>query len=131
MARIRLGKLLASAIYGGVDIGLEELDKYRGWTEPFKKSTDIARAVVAIGSGIANYLGIEEDLSEALFYSSLPLLEKSVYVAVRRAVGMSSSSERRTITASQAGFRRIVQETPVVQRMTGTPAPGTSTLISY
>ena len=129
MARIRFDKLLASAIYGGADIGLEELDKSRGWTEPFKKSTDIVRAAVTVGSGIVNYLGIEEDFSDVLFYSSLPLFEKSVYIAVRKTIGMSSSSERRTITTSQAGFRRVVQEAPVIQRMT--PTPGTSTLISY
>jgi len=133
MARIRLGKLLTSAIYGGLDIGLEELDKRMGWTEPFRKATDIVRALTAVGSGVVNYLGIEEDLSEVLFYSSLPLFEKSVYVAVKKYTGLgssSSSSERRVITTSEAGFKRVTQTTPVVVQKS-TPTTGGPTLISY
>ena len=128
MARIRIGKLLTSALYGGLDIGLEELDKRMGWTEPFKKSADIVRAITAVGSGLLNYLGIEEDLSEVLFYSSLPLFEKSVYVVVKKYTGLGSSSERRVITTSEAGFRRVTQTASVVR---STPTAGGPTLISY
>lgn len=114
MARITLRKGLTSAIYGALDIGLEELDKIKGWTEPFKNATDIERAVVCVGGGLVNYLGIETDLSEPLFYSSLPLLEKSIYKAVRGYVKKGYTPR----SASEAGYVRItpspqVQATPV------------------
>ena len=110
MAKISINKVLASAIYGALDIGMNELDANKGWKEPFKNATDISRAVVFLGSGIANYLGFETEYSEALFYSSIPLLEKSFYSAVR---GYFKAGFTVPKAASELGFRR---EAP-------TPAP--------
>jgi hypothetical protein len=102
MAKIGMKKGLTSVIYGAFDIGMNELDAMKGWKEPFRNATDISRAVVFLGSGIANYFGFETEYSEALFYSSIPLLEKSVYSLVRGyfKAGFTPRS------ASELGFRR-------------------------
>jgi hypothetical protein len=102
MAKISIKKGLSSAIYGAFDIGMNELDAWKGWKDPFKNATDISRTIVFLGSGIANYFGFETEYSEALFYSSIPLLEKSVYNAVRKFVKERFAPK----TASELGFRR-------------------------
>jgi len=94
-----------------------------------KKAADGLRSAVFIGSGLLNYLGVAEDLTEALFYSSLPLFMKSVYTAVKKYTGFSS--ERKVLTTSEAGFRRVTPTTqpsviPIVHTPTGSP-----TITSY
>jgi hypothetical protein len=84
MARISLGKALASCGVGLLDIGTEELDEYMEWTEPFVRSTDYVRIVVCGGSLAANLLRIEENYSEATFYASLPLVKKSLRDLVKQ-----------------------------------------------
>jgi len=78
---ITLEKALASAGYGLVDIAAQELDKRKGWSEPFKNATDVSRAAVCLGSLVVNIAGLEGEVTEALFYSSLPKLEESIYRA--------------------------------------------------
>jgi len=102
MAKIGMKKVLTSVIYGAFDIGMNELDAMKGWKEPFRNATDISRAVVLLGSGIANYFGFETEMSEALLYSSIPLLEKSVYSAVKGYFKAGFTPK----AASELGFRR-------------------------
>jgi len=113
MAKVNIRKTLVSGIYGIFDIGMEEFDKIKGWTEPFKNATDITRAIATIGSGIVNYMGIETEYSEALFYSSLPLLEKSVYKVVKGFIKFGY-----TPRASEVGFRREIQSQPQAPTIT-------------
>jgi len=126
MAKITLKKGLASAAVGGIDIGLEELDKSKGWTEPFRKSTDIFRTAAVAGSGLANFFGFETDISESVFYSALPLFEKTAYESVRKYLKLGSSSERRVLTTSEAGFKRVAQ-VQVPAAPVARPAPVTIT----
>jgi len=109
MAKITLKKGLASVAVGLANIGTKELDKSKGWTEPFKNSNDIFRTAALAISGFVNFLGIEEDFSEAAFYSAVPLFAETAYEAVRKYFKLSSSSERKVITTSEAGFKRIAQ----------------------
>lgn len=85
---VKLVKIGTSGIVGLVDIGLEKLDEMQGWTEPFRKSQDIFRAG-AFSFGLINELALRivpSDVGESLMDSSLPLLEKSIYEFVSKAV---------------------------------------------
>lgn len=103
MAKLTISKVLLSGGYGGLDIALEEFAPapvLGPLTGP-----DIERLVVAAGSGIANWMGYEDDYSEVLFYSSLPLAEKTIFRQVRAALG--PVGVRSVISARNAGFTRI------------------------
>ena len=79
---VTLTGTMASLLMGGADIGVEKLDAKMGWTKPFKRSKDYVR-IAGVGGGIVMDLFTKEGsmfqkIGEALFYSSLPMIERSV-----------------------------------------------------
>jgi len=74
----RWDKSISAILFGLADIGTEMLDAKQNWTQPFKNSTDWLRTAAFAGSAIANIMDIETEVSEALFYASMPLFFKSV-----------------------------------------------------
>jgi len=75
---------------GLVHVGTLLLDERQGWTEPFKRASDYPQ-LIGFGVGLAIDaldIGPEEgEIGEALALSSLPLLTRSIYEAVRHYVG--------------------------------------------
>lgn len=82
---IKLIEVGTSAGVGALDIITEEVDKKQGYLKPFQNVTDLSRAVVTIGGYAANYSEMgDAEVSKAAVLSGLPLLEKSIYKAIRR-----------------------------------------------
>ena len=92
---IKLEKVGTSALVGVADIVTEELDLYQGYTKAFQNVTDWARVVYAAGGYVANSMGIEPDATEVVVLSSMPLLEKSVYKAVKQYTGLGVAGRGR------------------------------------
>ena len=75
---VSIMKAVSSAAIGGLDIGLEMWDEQDGRTEPFKRATDFGR-IGAVAGGLAlDFFMPRMGVGEAMFYSGIPLLEKSI-----------------------------------------------------
>jgi len=75
MAKISLQKAIISGAVGLIDIGAKQLDASYGKVLGPLTPSMIAETGLAIGSALVNYMGIETDKSETIFYASLPLFE--------------------------------------------------------
>lgn len=98
MAKISGKGFLVSAGFGVLDIAAEMLAPAPvivGLNGP-----DVLRLAAALGAGVINYTGYERDFSEPLFYSALPLAEKTIYSMVKGAAGGATFTRR----ASEMGF---------------------------
>ena len=88
---ISLKKLGMSAGYGALDLATEWADKEMSKKnpsilKPFQNATDIQRAVAFLGGVGATYFMRDPmitEIAETVAIASIPLLEKSVYKAVR------------------------------------------------
>jgi len=76
-------KYLVSAGLGAADIALEELDARAGRTEPFRKYSDWFRVGMFALGLFGDIIGLPEDVRDAIMVADIPLLEKTVWNAVR------------------------------------------------
>lgn len=81
---IALRKIGSSAGIGLLDIVAEEVDLHEGYTKPFQNITDWGRVAYTVGGYTANHMGYNEEVTEAIVLSGLPLIEKSIWKAVKR-----------------------------------------------
>ena len=113
-------KIGTSAAIGVVDIVAEEADERLGYKEPFKNIHDILRAV-EFGFGLVHEglgLGIiPSDAAESIMDASLPLLEKSIYEAVKKMAGAG------------AGYSKVIVR-KVGETRTTTPMTPAATVVS-
>jgi len=118
---INLVKIGTSAAIGVVDIVAEEADKRFGYTEPFRNIHDILRAA-EFGFGLVHEglgLGIiPSDVAESMMDASLPLLEKSIYEAVKKMAGAG------------AGYKKVIVRKVGETRTTTAPATPAATVVS-
>jgi len=89
------------------------LDEKQEWTEPFKRASDYS-ALIGFGAGLViDALDIEDDIGEALALSSLPLLTRSIYEAVRHYVGGGGAKKRKVV--ARKGRWKMIKEGRVVR----------------
>jgi len=92
---IKLVKVGISAGVGVLDLGTEYLDEKQGYTKSFQNVTDWARVAYTVGGYAANSMKlVDDDISEPMVLAGLPLLEKSVYGAVKEYVLKGKSQGR-------------------------------------
>lgn len=115
--KLKLKELGTSAVYGLVDIGAEIADQNLAATmpnisKPFQNVTDLSRAV-AVGAGLVlPYVSRNKavnDLAETVSIAAIPLLEKSIYKAVRTFMSPTGRYEGRLVLRN-AG---TVQQMPI------------------
>lgn len=81
---LKLVEVGTSGIFGALDIGTEYADETLGYTKPFQNITDWARTGAVVGGYLGNVMKFgPEDVTGPLVLSGIPLLEKSVYNAVK------------------------------------------------
>jgi len=81
---IKLIKLGTSAGYGALDIVAEYADETLKYTKSFQNITDWLRVGAVVGGYAGNMMEVGlEDVTESLVLSGFPLLEKSLYRAVK------------------------------------------------
>lgn len=81
---IKLVEMGVSAGVGVADIATEYLDEKQGYTKSFQNITDWGRVVYTVGGYAASSMRlIGEDISETMVLSGIPLLEKSIWGAVK------------------------------------------------
>lgn len=87
---IKLVKLGVSAGVGVADIITEYVDEKQGYKKSFQNVTDWGRVVYTAGGYVANSMdlekGAEKPISESMVLAGIPLLEKSIYGAVKEYV---------------------------------------------
>ena len=105
-------KYLVSAGVGAGDIVLEEMDTKAGRVEPFKKYTDWYRVGIFALGLFGPVLGLPSDIADALLLSDIPLLEKTVWSAIK---------ELKTGPAPATGgyvLEEVVEEKPAPKAVT-------------
>jgi len=95
-------KYVVSAGVGAGDIALEEVDARTGRTEPFKKYSDWYRVGLFLLGLFGDLAGIPEDVTEPIALSTIPLVEKTVWSAVKKMFPVGYSSE----------YELVPEETP-------------------
>lgn len=120
-------KVQTAALYGLVDIGAEIADSKLKLTnpqmnKPFMNITDASRLVAVASPLINQYVLKNGSLAatlEDVQVAALPLLEKSVYNAVRNWMptlpSIQGRSEGRLVLKSRGDFAVTSQFTPMVQ----------------
>ena len=84
---IKLVKMGTSAVVGAADIITDYIDEKREYVKSFQNVTDWLRFVEVVGGYGANYYKYgDEDITESVVLSSMPLFEKSLYGAVKEYV---------------------------------------------
>ena len=112
--KISLEGTAVAAGVGALDIAMTELDaRVLNRSAPFQNATDIVRTGLTLGSVALNYTGMETKFTDTVFYSSLPLFEKSVYRAALTFAGQT------TTVRARAGQGRIPAAAPSM-RIPGT-----------
>lgn len=102
--KISLEGTAISAGVGALDIAMTELDaRVLNRSAPFQNATDIARTALTLGSVALNYTNMETKFTDTVFYSSLPLFEKSVYRAALTFAGQTTSVRARVAVRPGAG----------------------------
>jgi len=114
---LSLKKTGVSAVYGLVDIGTNILDTSMNSVNYFQTVTDWQRIVAfGAGAGLAHFSsGNMEEMGEVLAYSSLPLLEKTIYGAVKQYVLPSlpaATSATRMYSRGQPGMVVLKSSAP-------------------
>lgn len=94
---VSIMKAVTSAAVGGLDIGLEMWDEQDGRVKPFERATDYGR-IAAVGGGLAmDFFAPRMGVGEAMFYSGVPLLEKSIknlIMSTTSSAGLGASKGR-------------------------------------
>ena len=81
---IRLMKVGVSVGVGSLDVLTEYIDEKQGYTKPFQRITDWGRLVYTLGGYGANYMDFgDDDITETMVLSGIPLLEKSIVNATK------------------------------------------------
>lgn len=84
---IKPDKAVVSAAVGLIEIGVKQVDTAMVTPLPYGvKPSELAEFAMAFGSLGANYMGIQTEKTEILFYSSLPLLEVALAKRIMEAM---------------------------------------------
>lgn len=121
----RWEKPVAALGIGLLDLGLKFLDEKQGWKEPLKNSTDIVRLVALGTSFVLNHIDAETEVTEAMFYASLPLAIETLYRVVKSYAPKMFS--KRTYTYEVP----VISYTPSTTSTSETTPSQVSTLTSY
>ena len=93
---IKLMKLGVSAGVGGVDALAEYIDEKQKYTKPFQNLTDWGRLLYVGGGYAANYMKFGDDeITETMVLSGIPLLEKSIVDVVKTYILKSPAGKGR------------------------------------
>jgi len=107
-------KVGVSAGVGGLDVLTEYIDEKQAYTKPFQNLTDWGRVVYTVGGYAANYMDFgDDDVTETMVLSGIPLLEKSIAGVFKTYVLKGKKKGRMGLKLKQTG------RTP--------PPPGTPT----
>jgi len=108
---IKLMKVGVSAGVGGIDALTEYLDEKQGYTKPFQNLTDWGRVIYTVGGYGANYMNFgDDDITETMVLSGIPLLEKSIVDVVKTYVVKGKGKGRMGLKLKRPGRR--VSRTP-------------------
>lgn len=111
MAKISMEKALIAAGVGAVDLVGEQFlkDKKIGPVT----GDDALRTGLTVGSFLVNWLGYETDISETVFYASLPLFVKSIKNIVSGAAGATAAPKRVVVVETKAPEEAAPTPTPL------------------
>lgn len=108
---IKLVRMGVSAGVGGLDLLTEYVDEKQGYLKSFQNVTDWGRVVYTVGGYAANSMRlVDDDISEPMVLAGIPLLEKSVYGAVKEYVLKGKGKGR-----GRMGLKLKTPGTPVTQ----------------